>query len=360
MRLVDNHRFWGPAARLVRERRGEFPDDFASGIEKRFRVKCLQNMGLIRRQVELLNAFRAEGVEVTFFKGPVLAQRLFGNQDTRFSHDIDVLVRTGEVVRADSLMRRLGYQRMDPAIRDGDLPVYYSRHKHVGYLHSADRTFVEIHSRLRDKWLEFPVPSEVVARHRIEVDLFGCRIPTFDDGFLLAYLSLHASDHYLRRLFWLADVYVLSGLIEPARRGEVMELAKSFRCGRRLALCQQLGASMADLSGNVRLPGFRPSMGRFVFGVWSRTHEKESDDDLFQSFRERMDLLAYELHLMGGAGRQALFLATKFFIASDRDLEMLRLPVFLHWLYQSAEKYPLGLGRATSFSDWGSLTTLFG
>ncbi len=28
--------------------------------------------------------------------------------------------------------------------------------------------------------------------------------------------------------------------------------------------------------------------------------------------------------------------------------------------YQSAEKYPLGLGRATSFSDWGSLTTLFG
>jgi hypothetical protein len=29
-------------------------------------------------------------------------------------------------------------------------------------------------------------------------------------------------------------------------------------------------------------------------------------------------------------------------------------------IYQSAEKYPLGLGRATSFSDWGSLTTLFG
>ncbi len=237
MRLIENHRFLGPAARLVRENRGDFPTDFAAGIERRFRAKCMQNMVLVRRQVELLGAFRGEDVAVTFFKGPVLAERLYHNQNTRFSHDIDMLVGPGEVRRADVLLHRLGYRRLNPAIRDGDLLNYFSRHKHAGYLHCEDRTLVEIHSRLHDNWSEFPVPPETIGRHRIEVELFGSRIPTFDDEFLLTYLSFHASHHFLRRLFWLADISTLRGLMTPDRLAAATEVAAECGCGKHLSLC---------------------------------------------------------------------------------------------------------------------------
>jgi hypothetical protein len=237
-------------------------------------------------------------------------------------------------------MLRLGYKRLDPTIQGGDLPGYYSRNKHAEYLHSADRTLVEIHAQLDENRIDFAFSPEVVASHRIEVDLFGCRIPTFDDEFLLAYLSFHASHHYVRRLFWLADVCVLERLIGSEGREAALKLVAACGSTKRLILCERLGESMADLSGNVRLTGSPRYVSRYVFGTWDRLHIEEADWSQSENLGRRLDRLFLDLYLIDGVMRRIRLLARTFFRPDNKELAIVRLPRILYGLY-----FPLRVAR---------------
>jgi|GEM_PF-4127742 hypothetical protein len=332
MRLVENHRFWGPAAKHVREHRGEFPCEFAEKIEKRYRAKCLQNMVAARRLVQMRNAFLESGQDVTFFKGPILAQRLYGNLDTRFSRDIDLIVREPDIGRTDELMRGLGYEWADRRLADDSLTSFFARHKEVQYVHPGDRVLVEIHKRLQEDSSVFLASPEILERHRVEVDLFGCRIPTFDDEFLLAYLAFHGSNHYWKRLFWLADVCVLSRLVGPEKREAAMRLANGYGCARQLASVGAMGDAISDLSGNVRLAGLPRRVSRYLFDVWDNSHLDGDGWFTEADPGRRLSRLSYEVHFIDGVLPTTRYLARSIFRQRDQDLRVTYLPRRLRYL----------------------------
>jgi hypothetical protein len=79
-----------------------------------FDRNAYRSMTLTRELVRLLKLMRTNAVAMIPFKGPVLAQELYGNLALRRAGDLDVLVDKDAVDRADYLLRGLGYRRLQP------------------------------------------------------------------------------------------------------------------------------------------------------------------------------------------------------------------------------------------------------
>ncbi len=70
--------------------------------------------GQLLREIErLAQAFEARGLPVLFFKGPLLAARLYEHLGSRAMHDIDFLLRDPRTLpRYDEVLAALGYRRV--------------------------------------------------------------------------------------------------------------------------------------------------------------------------------------------------------------------------------------------------------
>jgi hypothetical protein len=157
----------------------------------------------------LAGLFAAAGVPLCPLKGPLLAQRLYGDVGLRAMLDLDLLVAEGQFQAAEALLQANGYRREVP--RAGLTPlrwrVYRQISHHVVYVHRVSRLRVELHWALSDAALLPPAASaQFLARAH---PLGRAGLLDLSDEDLLAYLVVHGSQHAWTRLKWLSDVAVL-------------------------------------------------------------------------------------------------------------------------------------------------------
>jgi hypothetical protein len=192
----------------------------------------------------LLAAFESRGIPAVPVKGPVLAQRIWGDYRLSHSLDLDVLVRREDAPRATEVLLGRGYKTPEHALsrlgwRLGNWSVVFGRTEGVLFplvvdLTVALETVWIRQSRLRRVWDE------------LERDRFGGReIRVLPDRWSLLLAALHALRHLFHALRWPA---VVRGLI--ALRPEVWEgaVALAGELGLREELILARDVSDAILS----------------------------------------------------------------------------------------------------------------
>ncbi len=84
-------------------------------IVKDLRFKYLQNSHKIHflssELISILDFLESEGLKVLPFKGPVLAEFLYGDEPVRYFTDLDLLVLRDDAIRARVLLEARGYQQ---------------------------------------------------------------------------------------------------------------------------------------------------------------------------------------------------------------------------------------------------------
>jgi len=209
--LVERHRLLPTVYRnLSTHATGLVPPHILSGFMERAELNRQNILHILAELVRISKQFAGEGIQLCALKGPLLAQRLFGDASLRTSKDLDLLIHPEAVAQAEALLLACGYQRIDPAmpLTPRQWRIYQQRWRHFVYYHPQRRVQIELHWALTSTNLvsmqEF---RQMLSRAR-SIALAGASLHVLSEEDLPVSLLIHGSLHTWIRLKWLVDFVV--------------------------------------------------------------------------------------------------------------------------------------------------------
>jgi hypothetical protein len=185
--------------------------------------------------VSLSSMFENEGVRVLTFKGPSLSMAAYGGLSLRQCLDLDLIIRTDEVVKGAMLMESWGYEptptparpQLSPYLCRPENPRHVNRGKEIQYL-SPDGTFyVDLHWQFADRfWRPFAPDVEKLWDRAVRQDLLqGSLLALCREDLFLA-LCAHGTRHRWWCLKWLLDVAELLRKAEALDWSRIEEMTR--------------------------------------------------------------------------------------------------------------------------------------
>jgi len=212
------------------------PSELLDYLRVRFHESCSYNYRLASKLVNLTSMLESEGVRVLNFKGPSLAMSVYGGLSLRQCLDLDLIIRTDEVVKGAKLMKSWGYEptptparpQLSPYLCRPENSRHIDRGKEIQYL-SPDGTFyVDLHWQFADRfWRPFSPDVEklwerAVKQHLPQGSVFT---PCPEDLFLA--LCAHGTRHRWWCLKWLVDVAEILRKADALDWSRIEEMTKT-------------------------------------------------------------------------------------------------------------------------------------
>jgi putative nucleotidyltransferase-like protein len=138
--------------------------------------------------VVVTTALERAAVRTILLKGPALAERLYGAQESRPYTDTDLLVSVGDLARAGATLRTLGYGIV-ASHEVGGVPVGHAQ------MWSCGRHVVDLHVRLPGATTAGAELWAVLSARTRPTAVRGHRLLTLDDGAAAMLLALHVAHH---------------------------------------------------------------------------------------------------------------------------------------------------------------------
>jgi hypothetical protein len=216
---------------------GSIPDEVLRHLESSLRASARINLELAAKLTEVLDAFDSQGVRVLPYKGPVLGSMLYGNPALRPTTDLDLLVRKSDLVRANDVLRDIGFH-----------PAYALNSTQESSLARTDceRMFLSAENIQVD--LHWGIAPELYAIRfdekglwsRLQVTTWAGRdIAVFASEDLFLCLCQHAAKHLWSEIILLADIAELVRSRPTLDWDFIFEQAKWSR-SERIVCCSLL------------------------------------------------------------------------------------------------------------------------
>ena len=146
-----------------------------------FRAHTINTLVLTAELLRILRLLDAQGIRAVPFKGPALAQSLYGDLALREFCDLDLLVRETDLRNARELLEAQGY-RLDFALDPRDEAAYIRDEQDYQLRHPAKGILIELHWRFTPRWFAFPLaPAQVWPRLQ-PMRLAGREVPSLRPG----------------------------------------------------------------------------------------------------------------------------------------------------------------------------------
>jgi hypothetical protein len=185
------------------------PPAFLRALREENLKNTRQALWLTRELFRILAQLRARNVDALPYKGPVLAELLYGNVAARQFSDIDILVRERDLPIAVAALHELGYE---PGIEL--TPRQERAYLGSGYEYTFDsdhgRNLVEMQWRVLPKFYSVDLTTEGLFNRSHTAIISGQTIRTLSPEDLLIVLCLHAAKHAWVQLSWLSDIATLA------------------------------------------------------------------------------------------------------------------------------------------------------
>ena len=220
----------------------------------------------VRRQAQLaalagpyLDALRARGIPVIVLKGGVLAERYYRRPDDRPMHDVDLLVRPGDVEKALALASDVGLERFDDD-HTLDFDLRFDT-KTVLTRHPRDlrQPSVDLHWALMRDWLDARGTAwlETAWQRSQPATVAGRPVHSLAPPDLLVQVVLHlAVQHAFERLLWFCDVALIAAALSDR------DWQESIRGAQRLGYGAALGVTLDLLEDLFGIPVPAAARGR--------------------------------------------------------------------------------------------------
>jgi hypothetical protein len=177
------------------------PDEISTRLAVIERESAISTFWWTSELSGILSALNDESVPVIPLKGPLLAQRLYGDIHLRTSRDIDLLVRASDLKAAGASLTGLGFTA---AFRPDDYHESWRR----------GTTLVELHHNVENP-LAFRMDIDAIWRRAAEVDFHGLRILQLAPQDELLFLCLHGVRHCFERLSHVLDLTLAFEQLAP-------------------------------------------------------------------------------------------------------------------------------------------------
>ena len=316
------------------------PDDVLQIQRVRLSAIAGRNVFLLQRLFEVVEFLESKGIAVVPFKGPVLAQKAYGDIAGRQFEDLDLIIERNDLSRAYALLISQGYKEKE------HLSPREVEHQIRGgwgvALVSSDGSYqVDINCGIHHSFQDISGLNEQAIWADAEwQDLGGKKIRSISNEQELMMLCVHASKHCWERLSWVCDV---TGYI---RRNRInLGLLLSDSCRYTVSRMVLVGLCLSrDVHGTI-LPTEIENMIKCDGRV--ATLAGESIDLMccgvdISSARE----LRYTLQLRESICDMVSYMSGLVFAPTLPDLRMFTLPRYLSFVYFISRPFRLLLSRS--------------
>ena len=197
------------------------------------------NLYLLRELLRVLKLFRAEGIKVLSFKGPILGEIVYGDLGLRQAGDLDLLIAKNDFSPACELLRSAGYL-MEPQLTAAQQSSHLSFHCEIQFAHHDQFSVVDLHWGITPKTFPLAISADQLLSRSKTITLASHAIETFANEDLVLYLCIHGAKHYWRRLEWVAAITELLRAAADLNWSLIVRRAKEARSERILCLALML------------------------------------------------------------------------------------------------------------------------
>lgn len=301
-------------------------------LEERFQQNLKRSLLLTSELSRLLDVLPP----ALAFKGPVLAQRLYGDFAGREYCDLDVVLRPADVLRAILALRQIGYSGLD---LDPWQLRWYLRNG-CEYPMSDDRVHIELHWQFAPRQFGAQFDIERLFARSVTVRLGDREVPALspEDEFLM--LVVHGTKHAWARLSWLADLAALLRQA-PLNWDYVKSESRRMRINRMVRVALILSgwmgtpvpdASCQEIDRDPEARAVAEQVRDYIVGIADPGREDAAEHRLITATLDSpADRLAY-------AARYAV-------TPTLADWKFMRLPRGLRWLYPAVRLLRLATQR---------------
>jgi hypothetical protein len=209
----------------------------------------------IRDLKELSAELLYANLDFLVFKGLPLSMQLFSSPLLRNARDIDILLRSRDIVKAHAILLKLGYRPLNLEVQPGmkSFDRYMAFQKDVTYLSGDGPTAVEIHWRLDKNPIALELGFEQLWAERTAVEFSGLHVETFGNTHRAIHLVAHGCISMWGRLFWLYDWHTIVTRREDTDWDEFLQVARSLNMMRMVALTLFLSGELLNTPAPERL-----------------------------------------------------------------------------------------------------------
>ncbi len=212
-------------------------------LESLFHQSVRRNLFLTAELMRLLDGFSEQGISVLPYKGPTLAQALYGDIALRAFTDLDLLVRPGDVPGATEVLETLGYA-VDPPISTARRSAHLAFASAQMFRRTAGAALVDLQWRITPAYFSVDFDLERFWRTAVPVLLGLRQVPALAPEVLLLVLSVHGAKHHWQSLVWIADIAQLLRKYPDLDWDSVLRTARSMGIERLLFLALVLSEEL--------------------------------------------------------------------------------------------------------------------
>ncbi len=307
------------------------PEDRLTELRNLFRVNTERMLRLTGQLLRILDLLRANGVQAVPFKGPALAQDVFGEVGMRQSVDLDILVAAADVAHACELLVANGFRWMAPASAVPQRALLRNEWEAV-LVRTDGEPMVELHWRVGPRFARGSLSAERLIARAGTISLLGREVPNLCLQDVALVLALHASTHRWEELEQiLTFAVVLAKMTEIEFLGTVEE-AREQGCRRRFLI----GCILARDVLGLELPksveecaAADPAAARLAARARARLFSEDSGG----SIGGGLPGLRWQAAALDTRPDRIRHLIARVFVPGARDWDAVQLPRGLRWLY---------------------------
>lgn len=328
------------------------PKAVLSRFMKLYLLSASHSHRLANATLDLVNIFANHDIPMMVFKGPVLAEMVYGSINFRRFADVDLLIHERDVARVRQLLIDLDFHPRLLA-KDQETSDYLrSRIWDDSFTHAQKQVTLDLHWQLMPDYFPVDFDLEQLWSNRQPVLLQETELQSFCPEDLLLYLCAHGSKELWRRLIWVCDIAEFVRVYPHLPWRSLLERARALGMERMFLLGMTLAHDLLDMP--IPDPLVSETQHEVIQSLANSFKERMSCDleTTVESAEHGFWLFHNPLHLrLRDHWRDRLpqyWLTFKFLITpNEEDRAFLPLPKGLHPLYFLVRPVRIGLKLLT-------------
>lgn len=322
LRLAAWHRVLTILQREIEINGTPIPADLRQGLADARTANAARNAVRAAELCRICSRFESRGIQALAFRGPLLAEELYGDLALRHFSDLDLLVKPDDAARATEALVEEGYEpqfRLDARQQAAFLHFRGERF----FIRPSEQLCVDLHWRILPDGFDFePAESSFFAAAR-RVTVGDAAVKTLSTRDLGLFLCLHGSKHGWNRLGYVSD---LARWAVVHRGTDWLDLrARAARRGQERMVDTGLGLAERLLGAPVPVS--------LADAAEVRATVDEAIERLQRAGEGAEKEWSLVLRLYRGSGRKAAYLADLVLVPSGIEIEKISLSRRFFWIY---------------------------
>jgi len=325
----------------------EVPNASLEQLRDLFLTNAARNVFLTNRLLAILNLFKENNITALPFKGPVLAETVYGDLSLRQFVDLDILVHKDDALSARDLLISAGY-RPEIKLSPEQANAYVRSEDNCTLLSNDGRVNIELHWEMSGTYSPVFLDLKILAARLETATLDGKEVLNLSPEDLLVYLCMHGCKDHWEALDHICCVAELLNHHPNMDWQQVTQLANGLCCERMLLLGLFLAHDLleAPVPENVvaRIEAdskIRELAVKVYHNLFTEKHEP-SENGVSSRFS------FFHIAVRDNLSEKILYTLRLLFIPTAEDWRVFPLPVslsFLHYVFRPG-RLGVGLGLA--------------